>query len=510
MSYNGIGLPTPRGTGTSGYVQRNVSSVSSSRQYRSYERRQERARVDERRQKSFDARNFANRAVDEGILEHERKRKIEAKCVQLRVDLEDEREEAQAAGKRDSELLTDDEIEERVDKLREKLKREEERKGNGPAPRRPGGSLGDSEREQYRSHDVHNIASAKARENEKLKDAFESDRHERNKRSRHRERSLSPVREGDKRPSYRDRSRSPDHDRGRRSDDRRRGDHYLPNSRYRGGRDYESATMSLNYDDTSSSRPDRYERSKYNSRRDDYSRSPSPNRGRSQSPDRKRDPRNSRIPPYRQDRPSEPPQQQPLKKYSLPGSLPPAPYPRSEAATDVKKKSTTTPSLPPKPQSKSVDNHRKEQEPESSAEPKERNKEEEKAESNDPEETSASQVEQKEEVEPAVETNVKEKTTDQNETTNEPEPKEPLEAEEKPKAAPKRRGRSPKVQKSEENIDNAPEPVQKPEASEESAIAPEEKPKPKRDRPNAAKADGSAEPPKKRAARAKKADSKAA
>lgn len=86
MSYNGIGLPTPRGTGTSGHIQKNVSSLNNSFSRQGvYERRQELAHKDDRRKATFDARNLATRKIDAGILEHEHKRKIEAKCVELRL-----------------------------------------------------------------------------------------------------------------------------------------------------------------------------------------------------------------------------------------------------------------------------------------------------------------------------------------------------------------------------------------------------------------------------------------
>lgn len=96
--YNGIGLTTPRGrsvlavsycqirllkllslfySGTNGYVVRNLSTL------RSHETSQDRANA-------WDLAPPKHREPDEGILEHERKRGVEVKCLQLQLELEDE------------------------------------------------------------------------------------------------------------------------------------------------------------------------------------------------------------------------------------------------------------------------------------------------------------------------------------------------------------------------------------------------------------------------------------
>jgi hypothetical protein len=69
MSYNGIGLKTPRGSGTNGYVQRNLGHLQFSRP--SYEQqKQQNAVVD------------LQRPPNEEILEHDRKRAIEVKVAE--------------------------------------------------------------------------------------------------------------------------------------------------------------------------------------------------------------------------------------------------------------------------------------------------------------------------------------------------------------------------------------------------------------------------------------------
>ncbi|KAH6915390.1 cwf21 domain-containing protein [Coprinopsis sp. MPI-PUGE-AT-0042] len=93
--YNGIGLTTPRGSGTSGYVQRNLSAL------RSYQR-------DQQDHSSWDAAPPKHREPDQGILDHERKRAVEVKCMELQDKLEE-------AG------VGEEEIEKQVSILREKL-----------------------------------------------------------------------------------------------------------------------------------------------------------------------------------------------------------------------------------------------------------------------------------------------------------------------------------------------------------------------------------------------------
>lgn len=86
MSYNGVGLQTPRGTGTSGYIQKNVANkqVEGHREKRARdaaetERREVRARM-----------QLARRSAGQELKEHLDKRHIEVKCTELRDQLEDE------------------------------------------------------------------------------------------------------------------------------------------------------------------------------------------------------------------------------------------------------------------------------------------------------------------------------------------------------------------------------------------------------------------------------------
>lgn len=93
--YNGIGLTTPRGrcvffldrsriyhadmdhSGTNGYVMRNLATL------RVHETAADRAAA-------WSVAPPKHREPDEGILEHERKRKVEVKCLELQLQLEDD------------------------------------------------------------------------------------------------------------------------------------------------------------------------------------------------------------------------------------------------------------------------------------------------------------------------------------------------------------------------------------------------------------------------------------
>ena len=76
MSDN-VGLSTPRGSGTSGYVQRNLAHVRPRDYAAPYP-------------KDLDAARHRPRQPDKAILEHDRKREVEVKVFELRDQLEEE------------------------------------------------------------------------------------------------------------------------------------------------------------------------------------------------------------------------------------------------------------------------------------------------------------------------------------------------------------------------------------------------------------------------------------
>ncbi|CAH6723329.1 pre-mRNA-splicing factor Cwc21p [[Candida] jaroonii] len=119
MSYNGIGLRTARGSGTSGHVQNNLASISDEVKYEEFimakKRKVEMAGKDEVKGE-FEKEN------KKILLDHKSMRQIELQCMELRVELE----EADVG---------DEEIENRVELLRRDLKEqlhEDETKGEQP------------------------------------------------------------------------------------------------------------------------------------------------------------------------------------------------------------------------------------------------------------------------------------------------------------------------------------------------------------------------------------------
>ncbi|RPA86157.1 cwf21-domain-containing protein [Ascobolus immersus RN42] len=130
MSAN-VGLPTPRGSGTSGYVQKNLSALrpNTRTQYTSSQDNENR-------------RDQARRKPNEEILDHERKREVEVKCLELRDKLEDE-------GKDEAD------IEEEVEGLRRKLLAEMEN------------ATGSSNR-AVKGWETHELAQRKLEQNEKF------------------------------------------------------------------------------------------------------------------------------------------------------------------------------------------------------------------------------------------------------------------------------------------------------------------------------------------------------
>lgn len=72
-----VGLSTPRGSGTSGYVQRNLAHIKPRDMGAPYP-------------KDLDSLRHRQRQPDKGILEHDRKREVEVKVFELRDKLEEE------------------------------------------------------------------------------------------------------------------------------------------------------------------------------------------------------------------------------------------------------------------------------------------------------------------------------------------------------------------------------------------------------------------------------------
>ncbi|KAH7377971.1 cwf21 domain-containing protein [Cadophora sp. MPI-SDFR-AT-0126] len=132
MSSN-VGLSTPRGSGTSGYVQRNLAHLKPRDQGKPYST-------------DLDSLKHRQRQPDKDILEHDRKREIEVKVFELRDLLEDKG-------------VDEDEIEEQTDALRKKLLKEGERGGG-------------SAKKGLKMHQVHELAEAKIKQDNRFRSAL--------------------------------------------------------------------------------------------------------------------------------------------------------------------------------------------------------------------------------------------------------------------------------------------------------------------------------------------------
>ncbi|KAF6223343.1 hypothetical protein HO133_000185 [Letharia lupina] len=133
MSSN-VGLTTPRGSGTSGYVQRNLSHLKPRDNFAPYP-------------KDYDLLKHRQRKPDKEILDHDRLREVEVKVYDLRDKLEDEG-------------VDEEEIEFQTSALRQKL-----------SSLAPSDSRSDR-KGQFKPHQVHELAQAKIEESEKLRKAL--------------------------------------------------------------------------------------------------------------------------------------------------------------------------------------------------------------------------------------------------------------------------------------------------------------------------------------------------
>ncbi|BCR88970.1 U2-type spliceosomal complex subunit CWC21 [Aspergillus chevalieri] len=193
MSSN-VGLSTPRGSGTSGYVQRNHAFIKP-------------------RNAGYGAPyppvaddklggGFKQRQPDRKILEHDRLRGIEVRVMEERERLEEENERVEEElsktkgkgkkGKHDEEekeegetsknenenekrVLSDEEIDERCESLRQKLLQELDDEANAPSDSRRdnrGRRAAPKEKKQFKAYQVHELAEAKIEESERLRKAL--------------------------------------------------------------------------------------------------------------------------------------------------------------------------------------------------------------------------------------------------------------------------------------------------------------------------------------------------
>ncbi|RAH41162.1 U2-type spliceosomal complex subunit CWC21 [Aspergillus brunneoviolaceus CBS 621.78] len=188
MSSN-VGLSTPRGSGTSGYVQRNAAFIKP----RSTGYGQPYPPVSGANSGAGAGGGFKQRVPDRQILEHDRRRAVEVKVMELREELEEENERLEedaaaaaeegkrgkGAGEGGKRALSEEEIEERCQRLRERLLREleeEERRAAARKERDAGraaaGDMPPPSKKQFKSYQVHELAEAKIEESERLRRAL--------------------------------------------------------------------------------------------------------------------------------------------------------------------------------------------------------------------------------------------------------------------------------------------------------------------------------------------------
>ncbi|XP_071945165.1 uncharacterized protein [Antedon mediterranea] len=135
--YNGIGLTTARGSGTNGFVTRNFAVVRNHKDKVNYKTEDE--------LKQMDA--LMNRKGNIEILNHEKKRKVELKCVEMKEIMQEQG-------------CTEEEIEQKVNAFRKLLIAKE------------GVTENDDSNNRSQIMETHQLAEAKEKQNAKLREAF--------------------------------------------------------------------------------------------------------------------------------------------------------------------------------------------------------------------------------------------------------------------------------------------------------------------------------------------------
>lgn len=145
--YNGIGLTTPRGSGTNGYVMRNLAYIKQKPKFQyDYNSEEHNSRK-------------ALREPNKEILLHACKRQIEVKVLEFQEALEEEQSIKRAStASNNVELLSDEEIRAKVQEYRDELLRD--------------GVKDLVDVKKLKEHETHQLSQAKLLEMEKMKAAF--------------------------------------------------------------------------------------------------------------------------------------------------------------------------------------------------------------------------------------------------------------------------------------------------------------------------------------------------
>ena len=78
--YNGIGLATARGSGTNGFVQRNLCAVRKHKDKVDYKSEEQLKKLDQ----------MLIKQPNQEIMNHDRKRKVELKCMEMQELMEEQ------------------------------------------------------------------------------------------------------------------------------------------------------------------------------------------------------------------------------------------------------------------------------------------------------------------------------------------------------------------------------------------------------------------------------------
>ena len=164
--YNGIGLTTARGSGTSGYVQSNKFHRERSRLHRDDFHSQDLKTIHDREKKRRGD-DVSKREGNRGILEHNEKRKIEVSLVAFRDKLEEDLGEGK---EEDIERKVNEERTRLTRKMKEEQERqsqrEEEEENNRRGFKRKNFNRGGKEEE------THEVAERQRRKMANLRQAF--------------------------------------------------------------------------------------------------------------------------------------------------------------------------------------------------------------------------------------------------------------------------------------------------------------------------------------------------
>eukprot|EP00924_Labyrinthula_sp_SR-Ha-C_P001687 augustus_masked-scaffold_18-processed-gene-6.11-mRNA-1 protein AED:0.15 eAED:0.21 QI:0/-1/0/1/-1/1/1/0/164 len=147
--YNGIGVKTVRGTSTNGYVRKNYAALDTKKLSILKEKKRKYDRDNPVNKRQLEK---LNKEPNKQILEHNERRKVEVKIMELKLELEEQG-------------YSKEEIKKKVKDIRDKIKKREEGEKEG--------KFSKVKREKgKRKYDTHEQAKRKREKNERVRKAF--------------------------------------------------------------------------------------------------------------------------------------------------------------------------------------------------------------------------------------------------------------------------------------------------------------------------------------------------